>query len=219
MLKDLDLLVLDFDGVLNISYDEAGFLWPRALEADLGLDPRQLEPVFSGERFARALRGKIDILDVLAPYLAQSGLSVETLWRYWQAHDLRIDPRISNVVAEVRAHGVEVVIGTNSDARRARHLAAADLSGATPLRVLASAELGAAKPDQRFFVEIEACTARRVPERILLVDDWRPARQAARGRGWRTIAYGDVDSFTPGDPAMLRHLLGLATLSGENVRS
>lgn len=208
------LVVWDFDGVLNRSYDDAGFLWCRTLERDLGLSAAALQDLaFGGGRFRDVLAGRVSVIAHLAGVLAALGspIAPQRLFDYWLARDFRPDPAVLSVVRGLARHGVASVIGTNSDPLRAAALRAAPELAAHFAAVYASGDIGAAKPDAAFFAAVAQATG-APPGDLLLVDDLATNLEAARAAGWRTLQFGDAKTRRAGDPRALR--LKLSTILG-----
>ncbi len=200
------VVVWDFDGVLNRSYDDAGFLWCRTLERDLGLSAEALQNfAFAEGRFRDVLAGRVSVIEHLAAVLdaLDSPLAPQRLFDYWLAHDFRPDPAVLDVVRELTRAGVHCVIGTNSDPLRAAALRAHPELAGDFAAVYASGEIGVAKPDAAFFAAVAGATA-APPCNLLLIDDATANLEAARAAGWNTLPFGDARSRRAGDPEALR---------------
>lgn len=197
-----ELIVWDFDGVLNRNIVDGRFVWADGLAGDLGIDPE----AFGGFLFRSGLmksvvRGEVDLKDVLADWLAENGYGVtaETLLGYWFENDALPDPKM---VALLQQLPCRHVIGTNNERYRAVYIEDEMGFGKRVERVFASGRMGVAKPDQVFFEEIVAWSG-VAPGDILLIDDHRPNIDAARALGWQGF------HFTGGRRDALRAFLGV----------
>ncbi len=209
-----DLVVWDFDGVLNRNLTDGRFRWSQAIAADLGLGPAAFEAfVFRGPEVRRAVRGEGDLLEAAADWLARQGSRVtpEALLDYWFAKDALPDAEAGQWLDALT---VRKVIGTNNEARRAAYIADVMGFGARVERIFASGPMGVAKPDAGFFAAIEAWAgaaagaaagvpARVSAGRILLIDDRAVNVAAAHRRGWGAF------HFTGRTRARLPGILGI----------
>ena len=185
-----DLVVWDFDGVLNRNIRQGYFVWLDRLQAELGLDPKAFnQHVFAPDRIRDVVRGQRDLLKVVADWLTGQGAVVgaEAFLDYWFTCDARPDPEVG---ALLDACTGRKVIGTNNEARRAAYIEGAMGFGARVERVFASGRMGVAKPEDGFFEAIEEW-AGVAPGRILLIDDSAANIAAAHRRGWNGFHFTD----------------------------
>lgn len=206
----LDAAVFDFDGVLNRNYDSAGFLWPRRLKEDHGVDVDVFARTFFDDTFNEVLTGKVDFKVRLAALLPALGCATpaETFMDYWFTKDLSPCEHALGIVGELRAKGLRCVIGTNNERHRAGFLWDNLLKDHVD-RMYAAGPMGVAKPDPQFFAMIQEDLGCADPSRLVLVDDMPVNVAAARGAGWQAIQYGDYTARKLGDPGELRVALGL----------
>ncbi len=206
------IVVWDFDGVLNRAYDEHGFLWCRALEEDLGVPSSAFQALtFGGGRFRDVLIGRTSITDHLENVVARLGLSIEpqVLVDYWIGRDFNLNVEVLNVVGDLLRLGVTSIIGTNNDPVRAAAIRARKEVTDGFEEVIASGDVGIAKPAPEFF----AIVARKLgmtPSDLLLVDDTKANLDTAAVMGWRTLAFGDANAWRAGSVRRLRSELMLA---------
>jgi putative hydrolase of the HAD superfamily len=197
-----DLVVWDFDGVLNRTIVDGRLPWAETLQADLGLDPAAfVAHIFEGDRIHEIVRGRLCLRETVADWLApQPGApDADTFLAYWFERDGLPD---DEVIGWLEAHPGRRVIGTNNETLRAAHIEHGLGFAAKVERVFCSGRLGVAKPDVAFFEAIEDW-AGLPPERILLVDDSAANVAAADALGWRTF------HFTAARRALLPGALGL----------
>ncbi|SLN55548.1 Phosphoglycolate phosphatase [Roseivivax jejudonensis] len=197
-----DLVVWDFDGVLNHEPPTGPFPWVDDLETDLGIPPAAFRAFLSRPGLAEAaLTGAVDPVDELDAWLAAEGhgLSGEAFFSHWLAADARPD---AETIGWLERSGPRAVIGTNNPVRRADDIMHWMGFARRVEKMFASGALGVAKPDAGFFRAIEDWAQLR-PDRILLIDDTEANVDAAARRGWR------VFHFTPHSRAELPRRIGL----------
>jgi putative hydrolase of the HAD superfamily len=210
VLSGLDVIVFDFDGVLNRNYDGDGFVWSRALKDDHGVDVADFRAALFDAHFADIVIGAVDLrakLEHLLPTLGCATAAGDFI-DYWFTRDLTPCAEVLGLVAEIRATGRRCVIGTNNERHRTafiwEHLLKDRVDG-----IYASGLLGVAKPDAGFFHAVQTDLGCRDTARLLLVDDMPANVAAARAAGWQAIQYGDYTQHRLGNPAELRSALGL----------
>lgn len=197
---DFDLVVWDFDGVLNANIVDGRFVWADDLDTDLGIDSKAFSDfVFGSGRMREVVSGRIDLLDVVGPWLDEQGhaITARAFLDYWWDRDARPDPEI---IALAERLTCRQVIGTNNEGHRARYIE--DVMGIGQLvdRIFASGRMGVAKPDAGFFHHI-ADWADAAPDRIFFIDDSAANIEVAQGLGWQVFHFTDA---TRGDlPARL----------------
>lgn len=199
-----ELVVWDFDGVLNDNMVDGRFVWIDDMERDLGLSLRRFsEHLFASGRMRSVITGREDLRDVLCPWLLAEGSACtpQDVLDYWFAKDALPDAQVVGWLTQSPARHV---IGTNNEGHRAmfieQHMGFGDLVE----RVFASGRMGVAKPDDGFFQAITDW-ADVPPERCLLIDDTAANVAAAQSLGWHGLVF---DKTTR---AQVPHLLGLAT--------
>lgn len=186
-----ELIVWDFDGVLNRNVVDGRFVWADNLEADLGLDQQSLQDfIFRSGRIRDVIRGAEDLRDVVAEWLTSEGAGItpDEMLDYWFAKDALPDAEVLGWMSQLPARHV---IGTNNEDRRATYIEGPMGFAGRVEKVFASGRLGMAKPDAGFFAVIEDW-AHVAPDRILLVDDNKPNVEAAQARGWAGFYFTDA---------------------------
>ena len=204
-MRDVDLIVWDFDGVLNANIRDGRFFWSDRMQTDLGLDPETLaDYLFRSGRMKPVIAGEIDVLDALSGYLATQATEVtaQTLLDYWLDQDAMED---TMVTSWMMAHPARRVIGTNNEARRARHIMHQMGYAARVDRMFCSGEMRVAKPDAAFFQQITNWSG-VAPKRTAFVDDYDANIAQASRMGWQCF------HFTPDTRADLPGWLGLPAL-------
>lgn len=197
-----DLVVWDFDGVLNRNLPQDTYAWVSSLASDRGFNPVSFEEaVFGAGRFAEIMCGKRDLLDVVADWLGTEGSEEEpdVFLRNWFEHEAMPDPEAG---AWLDACRHRKVIGTNNEPRRAAYIGHEMGFAARVERIFSSGALGAVKPDAAFYRAVEAWAG--LPGgRILLIDDNPKYIAGAHSRGWNAF------HFTPATRHRLPGLLGI----------
>ena len=201
--RDVDLVVFDFDGVLNRSYDAGGFLWARNLERDLGFTSTALDAVLFLNDFKSIVVGARDLAAVLDEALPTINARCTTaeFMDYWFRSDLIPCHELLGFIDRLRAAGIRCVLGTNNERHRAGYIW--DTLLKTRMDALYSSGLmGVAKPDTCFFQRIQD-EAGCAPGRILLIDDFAENVAAARTLGWQAVQYGNFAKGLLGQPGDL----------------
>lgn len=185
-----DLVVWDFDGVLNRNLPQETYVWAASVAADRGYDPVSFEEVvFASGKFAEVMRGRLDLLDVVAEWLSGEGSEEEpdVFLAHWFAHEATPDDEAGRWLDQCLTRKV---IGTNNEARRAAYIAGEMGFRSRVEWLFASGELGVVKPDPGFYQAIEDWSG--VPaERILLIDDNATYIAGAHRRGWSAFHFTD----------------------------
>lgn len=185
-----DLVVWDFDGVLNRNLPQETYAWISSLATDRGYDPVSFEEtVFGSGRFTEIMCGRRDLLDVVAEWLGNEGSEEEPdqFLLHWFEHEATPDPEAGQWLDRCPHRKV---IGTNNEPRRAGYIAGAMGFGARVERVFSSGHIGATKPDPAFYRAIEDWAG--LPGgRILLIDDNGKYIAGARSRGWNAFHFTD----------------------------
>ena len=203
---DFDLVVWDFDGVLNANIVDGRFVWADGLERDLSIDSNAFSDfVFRSGRMREVISGRLDLHDLVGPWLADQGhaINARDFVAYWWKKDARPDREIIALSERLSERlAVRQVIGTNNEQHRARYIEEDMGIGRLVERIFASGRMGVAKPDAGFFRQIEDWAG--VPsDRILLIDDLGKNIASAQNLGWQ------VFHFTPATRAALPARLGL----------
>ena len=177
-------LILDADGVVILGRPVDGARWTQDLQRDLAIDPGFLTTAFFRGPFQDALRGRADVRSTLASLL-DSPERADELIAYWFQHDSNLNGSLLEYVAELRAQrSCDVFLATNQDHRRAAHiwneLCLCDWFDG----MVYSAELGACKPEKRFFAATHAKLDLDRYSKTLFVDDQESNVEAAQRAGW-----------------------------------
>lgn len=200
----MKLIAWDFDGVLNRGFEGGFFLWQQGFEADLGVSAETFtDYMFGSGRFADVLIGKRDLLDLLADWITADRVphAPQIILDYWLRKDANLDPQVMDWLARSPTPGV---IATNNEAHRATFIWT-NLGFDTRMQhIFASGTMGARKPDDFFFAQIEQWSG-LPPSDILLVDDAEKNIAAAARRGWHAFHFHD------GSRDNLPELLGITS--------
>jgi putative hydrolase of the HAD superfamily len=206
-----DTVVFDFDGVLNRSYDAAGFIWSRNLERDFGFTSDALDRILFRNDFSSIVTGARDlavVLDEVLPAVGARCTSAEFM-DYWFRSDLMPCHDLLGLIDQLRASGVRCVLGTNNERHRAAYIWETLLKDRMDA-LYTSGLMGLAKPDVRFFRRIQdesGCP----PGRILMIDDIAENVAAARALGWEAHHYGDFSKGRLGAPDEVYRLFSAVT--------
>ncbi|BBU57052.1 hypothetical protein KU6B_33170 [Mameliella alba] len=183
-----ELVVWDFDGVLNAEPEGEPFGWVADLDRTLGLSPRAFRAFLNQPgQAARVLRGALPLERALSDWLATQDTDVcaEALLDHWLRAEDRPDTQVIDWLA--RSPG-RAVIGTNNPAPRADYIMDVMGLSAHVEAIFASGPMGVAKPDPGFFGQIERWSG-LMPQDLLLIDDNRQNLASAARRGWQTFHF------------------------------
>ncbi len=211
MLSNTDLVVWDFDGVLNANYDADGYIWNRMMEDELKIDGAAFRHGLFKREFRAIMTGHVDLRDALAEILPAAGYEhgPDAFMEYWFTRDYHHNDGMDELLADVRAAGVACVIGTNNEPRRASYIANEWGYAAKVDRIYTSGLMGVAKPDHAFFEHIMQDQGVTDRARVLFVDDHPENIEAADAFGWRTYQFGDLRAKKVGTARDLRAAFGL----------
>jgi len=212
MLKDTDLFVWDFDGVIGANYDEDGhFCWPE-LEKRLDMDIARFQhKIFIEIGFHEFAGGRLDLAEEAHKILPECGYHEggEAFLELWFSHDHKPIEGALELVREVRNMGIPCVLGTNNERHRLRRILGDWGYDGHFDKVYAAGHMGVAKPDHGFYHHITEDQGIADPARVLFVDDYPVYVEGAQTYGWRTVQHGDSMTLEVGCHKELRKKLGL----------
>ena len=188
MVTGIDMVVWDFDGVLNVNPGGEVFPWVADLKQDLGIAPDSFRRFLNVPGQARdVLKGEATLTARLRRWIEDEGHAIapEAFLEHWLVSDDRPD---EEAVGWLDAHAGRKIIATNNPPDRAGYITARTRAGALVETVLASGEIGVAKPDPGFFRYVEGW-AGVPPARLLLIDDSDANVAEAARRGWKTFRF------------------------------
>lgn len=191
-------VLFDVDGVIVHGFHsrpERMRRWDQFLAADLGIDPvvfndKFIQPVFVPDVLTRK-KSLVNALEEVLPRIGYSG-SPMNLIGYWMGRDTQLNLPLMEVIKKLRESGqVRAYIATNQEDVRAYHLWCN--LGLQHLfdDIFYAARLGAAKPDPRFFTEVD----RRIgpqEQKPLMFDDYPGVIDAANAHGWEAVLFDTV---------------------------
>ena len=187
---DFDIVVWDFDGVLNRNIIDGRFVWSDAFEAEIGKPFDRFQTMIFDGPFKEVIVGRLDLLDLIRRWSNDAGYmgAPEEILDYWFRNDDLVDPKSLELLEAAERVGLRNVIATNNEARRAHYIEHKMGFDARVERLFASGRLGVAKPDPAF-VEIVSERLEVAPERLLLVDDSAVNVAAAEALGWQAYHF------------------------------
>ena len=177
-------LMVDVDGVIVVRPD--GRRWDADLQADLGVDPADLQTAFFTPHWPAIILGQARIEDRLPAALSRiaPGLSAEDLIAYWFEKDSVLNQPLLDDLADLRAAGVPMHLATVQEHRRASYLWDVLRLSDRFDGLLHSAMIGHAKPDPAYFTAV-AGRLGASPGDLLLLDDSPRNVAAAIACGWQ----------------------------------
>jgi len=177
--------MVDVDGVVVVPPPGG---WSATMEADLGLAPATLQARFFAPHWNDIVLGRAGLHERLAPVLAEIAphLSSARLCAYWFEKDARLDHRLLDDLAAIRAAGTQVHLATVQEPLRAEHLWTTLGLREHFDAMHYAADLGAKKSDPAFYAAVEARTGFAASE-LLLIDDTPANLDVARACGWAGV--------------------------------
>jgi putative hydrolase of the HAD superfamily len=193
------ILVLDVDGVLLDSNRGGAGHWSSELELHHGITRSQLQDAFFTRYWDDIVNGRREIEEGLREALKRLGTSVdcETVLSCWfEADFFPVESAIA-LAKRAAAAGVNVVLATNQEHRRAVFLRER-LGMLMPIDdVLYSADLGHQKHERAFFEKASGRLGLRrgEGERVVFVDDLFVNVEMAEAAGWRGVHASDDNDW------------------------
>lgn len=183
-------VLFDADGVVTQAW---GFR--TLLDTEYGISPSTTRPFFES-RFVDCLTGEADLFDELPPYLDAWGWpgTMDSFVETWFETENRPNERVLAVVSDLRAGGHRCHIASNQERHRARYLRKTMGFGGRFDSLFFSCDLGARKPDSKYYERIETALGRTGPE-LLFIDDSAHNVEAARVHGWIAVVYTGPESL------------------------
>ncbi|MEM6843725.1 MAG: HAD-IA family hydrolase [Bacteroidota bacterium] len=194
-------ILFDVDGVLIHGYHakpEFRKCWDEHLEADLQIKGDDFKRVFIRDAFKReVLTGKKPLYEALQEVLPQIGYrdDPQILIDYWMERDANVNHELLEHVERLSQHPeVALYIASNQEHVRANYLMGEVGFKKYFKDIFYAARLGALKPTERFFAEIE----RLLPvhkEEIIFFDDSQEVVNAATEFGWEAQQFDTVEDL------------------------
>ncbi len=185
-------VIFDADGVLI-------FPWRFAehLSREHQITQEAMQAFWQG-KFLDCILGKADLKAVLPPYLKEGGWqgSAEEFMQLWFSVEDAVDARVLDTVKRLRNAGFVCCLASNQEPYRAEYIREVMGLAAEFDRLFFSCEIGAKKPDARFYEAVEAALGLS-GEQIAFWDDAPRHVDAAKERGWSAELYTDFETFEP----------------------
>ena len=186
----IEAVLFDADGVVVFPWRFA-----RYLEREHAITAEMTRSFFQGA-FERCLAGKADLKQALLPYLAEWGweATVDEFVETWLEKDNVVDERVAGVVRALQRAGFICCLATSQERYRAAYIR--EVMGLDEIfdQLFFSCELGYMKPNEGFYVAVEASLG-LTGESILFWDDSACNVAAARERGWHAEMYTSFEEF------------------------
>ncbi|MGI2032892.1 HAD-IA family hydrolase [Rhizobium panacihumi] len=186
----MKMLMVDVDGVVINGRPVDGLSPFTQAERDLGLDPAKLQQQFFALHWPDIVTGRKPIEPSLQAVLAEIAphLRVEEVLRYWFENDSRLDERLLEDLALLRASDTKLYLATNQEHRRAGWLMQHAAFAGRFDGIFYSAALGHKKPERAFF-EVATQRVGADPADIAFIDDAEANIEAALRYGWRAVQW------------------------------
>ena len=185
-------MLLDADGVVIRPRNK---YFSETYSEDYGVPIDDIIPFFKGE-YKQAAVGKVDIKDVLPPYLSKWGWkgTVDEFLKYWFENERDIDEKVIEFVGDLRHRGVKVYLVSDNEKYRAGYLMEDvglkdKFDGA-----FFSCDVGHTKSDPEFFQKIIK-TLKIKPQEMEYWDDDPKNIEVAKGVGIQGNVYTSFEEF------------------------
>jgi putative hydrolase of the HAD superfamily len=186
----IQAVIFDADGVVIHPWRFA-----RYLEREHAITP-EMTRAFFRTTFEDCLVGRVDIKDVLPPFLREwgwRGVLDEFLATWFEVEDAT-DDRVINVIHGLRRSGLLCCLATNQERRRAEYMRTEMGFSEVFDKLYFSSELGCQKPDPAYYGAIEQNLG-LTGDRILFWDDSVVNVESAREMGWNAEVYTGYEPF------------------------
>lgn len=183
-------ILFDADGVLV-----HGEMFSRQLEERYDISHETTQPFYQGI-FAESLTGKVDLKEIIEPYLKEWGWpkTVDDYLEEWFSYEHVLDEEIIAYIQKLRAKGIGCYVATNQEKYRAQYMI--DRMGFKDSfdKLYASAHLGTQKPDLEYFEKILKDLHAKKDE-VLFWDDRLENVAAAKKFGIHAEFFESFDTF------------------------
>jgi putative hydrolase of the HAD superfamily len=186
------IILFDADGVV-IHSEMFGDHW----EKTNGLVPEDMKPFYKGV-FSECLVGRADLKVVIEPWLAKwkwTG-TVDEFLLAWFAFENKVDPRVTQLIARLRASGVRCYLATNQEKYRTAYMRHEMRFDQVFDGVFSSAEMGVKKPAPEYYEQIVQALGADKKD-MLYVDDTVANVEAARAMGIESVVYEGSRQTSP----------------------
>ncbi len=183
-------VLFDVDGVLVHPWR-----FQSLLASEYGISPEMTAPFFRGP-FIECLRGRIDVTDVLPPFLRSwkwPGSAADFMAK-WLVAENAPDNEVLSVVAAIRESGVPCFVASSQERLRAQYLASEMRFDQLFDGVFFSCDLGYAKPEEGFYQAIRERLGYAGSE-LLFFDDAIANVAGATASGWVAEHFTGVDQL------------------------
>lgn len=178
----------------RLSPAEIAVRFPAAFQRELGTS------LATSEALERARWQQI-VAAVIDDVPANHGPVFDRLWSHFAApQNWRLFPDVGATLGKLRDRGLRLGIASNLDSRL-HAIVAGQPELALVETVFVSSQVGFAKPDPRFFAEIERRLGQPPPALALVGDDELNDFQGAASAGWQSI-WLRRDPHEAGSPAI-----------------
>jgi len=187
----IQAVIFDADGVIIFPWRFA-----RHLEHEYKITREMTREFYRGV-FEDCLIGKLDLKEVLAPFLPKWGWtrSVDDFVATWLKTENAVDERIVGVIRSLRQAGIKCCLATSQERYRAEYMMTAMRFSEIFDGLFFSYSLGCQKPDPAFYESITRGLGLK-GHHVLFWDDSRPNVESARRCGWNAEVYTDFEDFT-----------------------
>ncbi len=187
----IKIILFDADGVLI-----NGKKFADVLEVDYGLTREHTRGFFGG-KFLDCLVGKADLKKELELHLIEWNIdkTVEEFMDYWFKTEHKINEQLVEYIQQLRKSGIKCYVATNNEKHRVNYMLDTMGFRNTFDGVFSSADLGAKKPDEKFYGAILKRFNEVNLTTVMLWDDEPENVEAAKKAGMNGEIYSTFEEF------------------------
>ena len=190
-MSNISTILYDADGVLINSQMSSVYFKDK-----YGLDGETTKEFYRGP-FLDCLVGKKDMLKELPAFLQKWGWKkcVHDFVHEWFPYEHKIHKPLIDDIEAIRAPGIKCYVATNQEKHRAEYMLSAMGFEKSFDGLLASAHLGATKPEEVFFHRVMKSLNITDPKTILFWDDSKENVDGAKKLGINAHVFSDIESY------------------------
>ncbi len=184
-------VVFDADGMMIL-----GDRPSLRLVRDYGV-PQELVNKFFENEFKPCVLGQSDLKKAVAPYLKLWGWkgTMDEFLHFWFAQSYKVDERLREAVAKLRAEGIKCILATNQEKYRVQFMKnEMDLAEIFDA-IVASSDIGVKKPSPLFFDALMKVLPGVEEKEVVFWDDRPDSIDAAKAYGFQAELFSGTDAF------------------------
>ncbi len=184
-------VLFDADGVLINAVQ-----FSKTLAKEHGVSRQQTEPFFTGP-FRKAITGKANLKEIIAPYLIKWKWrgGVDAFLNYWFESEHHIDEQLVAYIQNLRVKNIKCYLATNQEQNRIEYMLTNMGFKDNFDGIYASSHLGHRKPTLKFY-DLIVKDLKLKKDQILFWDNSEKNIAAAKHFGIHAEVYTTFEDFT-----------------------